>query len=42
MQLAKDGEIFKEKFDLIITDPPRDGMHPKVVQSIIDYWDGKR
>lgn len=36
MQLAKDGEIFKEKFDLIITDPPRDGMHPKVVQSIID------
>ena len=36
MQLAKDGDIFKEKFDLIITDPPRDGMHPKVVQSIID------
>ena len=36
MQFAKDGEIFKEKFDLIITDPPRDGMHPKVVSSIID------
>ncbi|MDA3837972.1 MAG: 23S rRNA (uracil(1939)-C(5))-methyltransferase RlmD [Candidatus Delongbacteria bacterium] len=36
MQLAKDGEIFKEKFDIIITDPPRDGMHPKVVHSIIN------
>ncbi|MBN2789087.1 MAG: 23S rRNA (uracil(1939)-C(5))-methyltransferase RlmD [Candidatus Delongbacteria bacterium] len=36
MNLAKEGEIFKEIFDIIITDPPRDGMHPKVVQSIID------
>ncbi|MBU4486366.1 MAG: 23S rRNA (uracil(1939)-C(5))-methyltransferase RlmD, partial [Candidatus Delongbacteria bacterium] len=36
MKLAKDGELFKEKFDLIITDPPRDGMHPKVVQALID------
>jgi 23S rRNA (uracil1939-C5)-methyltransferase len=35
MKLAKDGDIFKEKYDIIITDPPRDGMHPKVVESII-------
>jgi 23S rRNA (uracil1939-C5)-methyltransferase len=35
LKLAKDGELFKEKFDVIITDPPRDGMHPKVVEALI-------
>jgi 23S rRNA (uracil1939-C5)-methyltransferase len=36
MKLAKEGEIFKKTYDVIITDPPRDGMHPKVVGSLID------
>lgn len=27
----------KEKPDLIILDPPRDGIHPKALQKIIDY-----
>ncbi|HQO08509.1 MAG TPA: 23S rRNA (uracil(1939)-C(5))-methyltransferase RlmD [Clostridiales bacterium] len=35
LKLAKDGELFKENFDVIITDPPRDGMHPKVVEALI-------
>ncbi|OGE84528.1 MAG: 23S rRNA (uracil-5-)-methyltransferase RumA [Candidatus Delongbacteria bacterium GWF2_40_14] len=35
MKLAKDGELFREKYDIIITDPPRDGMHPKVVEALI-------
>lgn len=35
MRLAKDGQIFKKNYDVIITDPPRDGMHPKVVESLI-------
>ena len=36
MKLAKDGQIFKNTYDIIITDPPRDGMHPKVVESLIN------
>jgi 23S rRNA (uracil1939-C5)-methyltransferase len=35
MKLAKEGELFREEFDIIITDPPRDGMHSKVVEAII-------
>jgi 23S rRNA (uracil1939-C5)-methyltransferase len=35
MKLAGQGGLFKKKYDVIITDPPRDGMHPKVVESII-------
>ena len=27
----------EEKPDLIILDPPRDGIHPKALQKIIDY-----
>jgi len=43
MKLVKESNIFEEKdsnttkkTDVIITDPPRDGMHPKVVKSIIE------
>ena len=36
MRLAKEGEIFKKEYNVIIIDPPRDGMHPKVVASLID------
>lgn len=35
MKLAGDGLFKKHKFDVIITDPPRNGMHPKVVRGII-------
>ena len=35
MKLAKDGELFREHYDVLITDPPRDGMHHKVVEAII-------
>jgi 23S rRNA (uracil1939-C5)-methyltransferase len=35
MKLAKEGSLFREKYDIIITDPPRDGMHPKVVEAMI-------
>lgn len=34
LALAKANSIFTEKFDVLITDPPRDGMHPKVTESI--------
>ncbi len=34
MKLARDGELFNKKYDLVITDPPRDGMHPKVVEAL--------
>ncbi len=38
MKLVKESNIFAEekKYNVIITDPPRDGMHPKVVKSIIE------
>ncbi|MBN1968766.1 MAG: 23S rRNA (uracil(1939)-C(5))-methyltransferase RlmD [Candidatus Delongbacteria bacterium] len=36
MSIVQERSIFKEKnYDVIITDPPRDGMHPKVINSIV-------
>ncbi len=35
MKLAKEGDIFKKHYDMIITDPPRDGMHYKVVEALV-------
>lgn len=37
MKVVGERSIFTEKeYDVIITDPPRDGMHPKVVRSMIN------
>ncbi|PID27240.1 MAG: 23S rRNA (uracil(1939)-C(5))-methyltransferase RlmD [Candidatus Cloacimonadota bacterium] len=37
MKVVGERSIFTErKYDAIITDPPRDGMHPKVVKSIVE------
>ena len=37
MKVVSERNIFNiRKFDMLITDPPRDGMHPKVVKSIIN------
>lgn len=30
-------DTIKEKPDLIVLDPPRDGIHPKALERIIDY-----
>ncbi|KNF08407.1 23S rRNA (uracil-5-)-methyltransferase RumA [Gottschalkia purinilytica] len=30
-------EELKEKPDIIILDPPRDGIHPKAIHKIIDF-----
>lgn len=37
VDFVKDDGLFSEdKYDVILTDPPRDGMNPKVVKAIID------
>ncbi|MCF6466720.1 23S rRNA (uracil(1939)-C(5))-methyltransferase RlmD [Clostridium sp. Cult2] len=35
--VLKEVENLKEKPDLIIIDPPRDGIHPKAINKIIDF-----
>lgn len=34
LALAKANSIFTDNYDVLITDPPRDGMHPKVTEAI--------
>ena len=33
-------DTIEEKPDYIVLDPPRDGIHPKALDKIIDYWCG--
>ncbi len=35
MKLASGGMLFSKKYDVAVTDPPRDGMHKKVVSALI-------
>ena len=35
MRLAADDKLFSKEYDIVVTDPPRDGMHRKVVSALI-------